>query len=214
MTSDPAARVREPRQARSLETYERMLDAAEEILLETSFDDATVAEVAGRAGVTIGAFYARFADKDALLRQLELRMEKDFIALNADNDDEIARLTLEALVLNHHRRLIGVYRRRRAIARALVLRSHTDPALRRRIEKLNTKSLPRFARSLREHAYIDHPQPIRAIQFALVAVRSVCREVILFRESWPNARPLTDQELAKELTRQFLTYLGARSKRK
>ncbi|MEP6494269.1 MAG: helix-turn-helix domain-containing protein [bacterium] len=214
MTVTKSPRVRAPRQARSVETYNRMLDAAEEILLETSFDDMTVAEVAARAGVTIGAFYARFQDKDSLLKQLELRMQEDFVALNADNDDEMGRVSLEELILHHHRRLIGVYRRRRAISRALVLRSHTDLALKRRIEKLNMKSLPRFARALREHAHFDHPHPLRAIQFALVAVRSVCREVVLFRESWPNARPLTDEELAKELTRLFLTYLGARPKRK
>ena len=211
MPTAPLARVRQPRQLRSLETYNRLLDAADEILTDASFDDTTVAEIATRAGVTTGAFYARFDDKDALLHHLEERMNADFLALNEENAKDLERVSLSRAVMNHHRRLISVYQRRRGIARALVLRSHTDTALKRRIEKLNARSLPPFAMALRQYIHnTDHPHPDRAVQFALVAVRSVCREVVLFRESWPTAKPIDDEELAKELTRQFLTYLGVR----
>ena len=48
-------RTRAPRQARSEATYRRLLDAAERLLSEESFDRVTVAEIAARAGVTIGA---------------------------------------------------------------------------------------------------------------------------------------------------------------
>lgn len=210
MTKPDVPHVREPRQARSIETYNRLLDAAEEILLTTSFDDMTVAEVAAKAHVTIGAIYARFRDKDALLRRLEQRMNEEFLTLNQENTGDLEHVTFDGMVLSHHRRLISVYRRRRGIARALVLRAHRDPALRRRIERLNLRNLPRFARAIRKHAAIEHPHPDRAIQFALIAVRSICREVILFRESWPGAKPVSDDELARELTRQFLSYLGVR----
>lgn len=208
MTKARFTHVREPRQARSIETYNRLLDAAEDMLLHASFDNTPIANIAAKADVTIGAFYARFKDKEALLRRLEERMNEDFLALNQNNAEDLAHVTFQQMVLSHHRRLIGVYRRRQGIARALVLRSHSDRALKRRIEKLNLKNLPHFARAIRTHARIDHPHPDRAIRFALVAVRSICREVILFHESWPDAKPVTDEELAKELTRQFLNYLG------
>lgn len=181
-------RVREPRQARSIETYRRLLDAAEEILLTASFDDTPIARIAARADVTIGAFYARFRNKDALLRKLEERMNDDFSALNNENIGDLEHVTFDGMILSHHRRLISVYRRRRGIARALVLRSRADGSLRRRIERLNARNLPAFARAIRARARIAHPHPEEAIRFALLAVRSICREVVLFQESWPGGK--------------------------
>src|SRR3954471_10460908 len=66
-------RFRPPRQARSQMTLDRILDAAERVLDEKSFTEATVAEIMIRAGVTVGAFYRRFPDKDALLHFLDER---------------------------------------------------------------------------------------------------------------------------------------------
>ncbi|HEY4304712.1 MAG TPA: helix-turn-helix domain-containing protein [Gemmatimonadaceae bacterium] len=205
--------LRAPQQTRSIETFNRMLDAAEDLLCSVSFDEMTIADVAAKARVTIGAFYARFRDKEALLRQLEQRMNDDFLALNDENSGDLEQVSFDGMVLSHHRRLIAVYRRRRGIARALVLRSHSDGALKRRLDKLSNRTLPEFARAIRKNAAIDHPHPERAIRFALVAVRSVCREVVLFREGWPDASPVSDDELARELARQFLNYLGGAAQR-
>jgi AcrR family transcriptional regulator len=208
--------IRAPQQARSAESYQRMLDAAEQILEEKSFDDATISEIAARAGLTIGAFYARFHDKDSLLRELEARMDEEFIRLvdHALQPERWEGLSLEDSLIEYHRSLVELYRRRRAIARALVLRSHTDPALKKRLEKLNVTNLPRVAASLLQRAQIRHANPERAIQFALLAVRSICREVILFREGWPGGKMPAADELAEELTRLFMGYLGLQAKRR
>ena len=55
--------VRPPQQARSQETLNRLLDAAEQLVAEKGFDDTPVAEVARRAGSSVGAFYSRFREK-------------------------------------------------------------------------------------------------------------------------------------------------------
>jgi len=62
--------VRPPVQERSQKTMERLLAAAEARIVEVGFDKATIADIAKRADSSVGAFYARFADKDALLRCL------------------------------------------------------------------------------------------------------------------------------------------------
>src|SRR3954463_16064866 len=93
-------------QARSTETSNRLLAAAEALFAEQSFDDTSVAEIAERAGVTTGAFYARFRDKEALLEVLE---EQLYAALGG----EIQRLSLphrttglsiEEILDDHHGR--------------------------------------------------------------------------------------------------------------
>src|SRR5881398_1851649 len=66
-------RFRPPQQTRSQETLDRILDAAESVLEEKSFSEATLVEIMERAGVTVGAFYRRFPDKDALLHLLDER---------------------------------------------------------------------------------------------------------------------------------------------
>ena len=58
-----------PRQTRTQESYERLLDAAEALLQDKRFEDVHVAEVARRAGTSVAAFYRRFTDKDALLKK-------------------------------------------------------------------------------------------------------------------------------------------------
>src|SRR6185369_9416131 len=68
-----APRFHPPRQSRSQETLDRILDAAEGVLADKSFSEATLAEIVDRAGVTVGAFYRRFPDKDALLHHLDER---------------------------------------------------------------------------------------------------------------------------------------------
>lgn len=62
--------VRPPVQDRSQKTMERLLVAAEARIIEVGFEKATIAEIAKRADSSVGAFYARFSDKDALLRCL------------------------------------------------------------------------------------------------------------------------------------------------
>ena len=54
--------VRAPQQARSQETLDRILDAAERLVSEKGFEDTTVADVVARAGSSVGAFYTRFRD--------------------------------------------------------------------------------------------------------------------------------------------------------
>jgi AcrR family transcriptional regulator len=206
--------TRAPQQARSAESYQKMLDAAEEVLGENSFDSATINEIVMRAGLTIGAFYARFHDKDSLLRELETRMDEEFVRLVDESlkDEAWGKMSLEEALDAYHLSLVKLYQRRRSIARALVLRSHTDDALKKRLEKLNFTNLPRVARHMLQRTQIKHPHPERAMQFALLAVRSLCREVILFREGWPGGKALSAPELSRELTRLFLGYLGITGK--
>ena len=66
--------VQAPRQARSQRTFDNLLDAAEDLLNEKSFLELSINEIVSRAGSSVGSFYARFDDKDALLRCLSERL--------------------------------------------------------------------------------------------------------------------------------------------
>lgn len=62
---DEKSRV--PMQDRSQRTHQTLLDALENMLQHQSFSSLSVAEIAAEAGVTTGAIYGRFKDKQGLL---------------------------------------------------------------------------------------------------------------------------------------------------
>jgi AcrR family transcriptional regulator len=187
-----------------------MLDAAESLLESKSFDALSVAEVAARAGVTIGAFYARFADKEALLEALEARVTETVLASLQSVIDSRALdgLRLDEALRRYFEALVESYQATRGAGRALVLRSHIDGRLRGRLERLNSEGPPRMLRLLLSANRIKHPKPKQALDLALLVVRSTLRETILFQESTLGGGPMPPAVLAEELTRLFLTYLG------
>ncbi len=52
-----------------MRNYHRILDAARDVLAESGAD-ASMEEIAARAGVGVGTVYRRFASKDALIGEL------------------------------------------------------------------------------------------------------------------------------------------------
>lgn len=62
---------RRPAQKRSQERFDRILIAAREALVELGFESFTFDEVARRAGVPIGTLYQFFANKYALICELD-----------------------------------------------------------------------------------------------------------------------------------------------
>ncbi|MFD9962377.1 TetR/AcrR family transcriptional regulator [Amycolatopsis sp. NPDC058986] len=58
---------RPPQQARSRESLQKVLAAAEHVLADGGIEEFTVAAVAERAGMSVGAIYRRFSGKDQLL---------------------------------------------------------------------------------------------------------------------------------------------------
>lgn len=58
-------------QARSRKTARAILDSALALLATKEYSEVSVSDIAGRAGVSVGGFYARFASKAALLHALD-----------------------------------------------------------------------------------------------------------------------------------------------
>lgn len=65
--------IPEPRQQRSRETLERFIDAGWDILQTTPWENISIADIAARAGRSVGAFYQRFGSKEDFLSVLMTR---------------------------------------------------------------------------------------------------------------------------------------------
>jgi AcrR family transcriptional regulator len=66
----------------AVRNYHRILDAAREVLGESGAE-ASMEEIAARAGVGIGTVYRKFASKDALIDEL-LRLAMEQLTAAAD----------------------------------------------------------------------------------------------------------------------------------
>jgi AcrR family transcriptional regulator len=75
MPGDSGIRVR-ARQARSVATFERILESAGSLFDEVGVDATTMEAIAERAGVSIGSVYRFFANKSALKATLVARWEE------------------------------------------------------------------------------------------------------------------------------------------
>jgi len=205
--------MRPPQQARSRATLLRFLESALELLGERRFEKATVAEIARRARSSVGAFYARFPDKEALLDYLNeqlfeegRRLWDEFLAPERWEGRSAADV-VEAVVA----RLVERRRANRGVLRALSLYARSRPG-------------PRFtahARAMNRHVHrklaelllarrdeIAHPDAEQAIAFGLLLVDGATREAILFGEAARLPGKPTDAVLARELSAAWLAYLG------
>ncbi len=201
---------RPPRQLRSRETLDRILDSAEQVLNEKAFTEATLAEIMRHAGVTVGAFYRRFADKDALLHHLD---ERIFAELHRRADETLDPARWEGrsardVITEFTRQGVEFYRGRRGLMRSLFLRARTDPVLQASALEVNRHIIDRLRTVLMPHrGSMSHPDPHRGIEIGFMMTVGSMRELIVFGEVWPD--PLVDfVSLAAEVARMYCGYLG------
>ncbi len=201
--------VRPPLQARSRETLERLLDAAEEIFDEKRVEEATVAEVARRAGSSIGSFYARFHDKEGLVRSVFERFAEQAV-MTAEVALVPARwegVPIEEALETMARFVIVVLDKKRGLVSALVGRAPVDSALTRLGERLVERVAALLAALLAARGLRPrHPSPRLALEVAVwlflsgLELRAVSR--------LHGAPGLSDADAARELARVCARYLG------
>lgn len=125
--------VRAPRQQRARVSFERVLNAAAEILAEQGYEGFAVAEVCRRAAVAPGTLYDRVEDRSALflavhdreLERLTVKMEEALTTLVSRSRLSTRRLLDELVNL-----LVSQYAEERALLRAFILRAAVDPRVR------------------------------------------------------------------------------------
>jgi len=193
---------------------ERILGAAEELLREEPFESVTVAEIVRRADSSVGAFYARFPAKAALLSALYARRHgirqtekgRIYLAHFASR-----RMTLEERAREVVGHMVTYYRLNRRLLRSLGATERPSP----------TSGVPEayayhhaFSRGwtaafLAHRHEIGRPDPERAVRLGLFMVASACREAVVFSAPVIEPGEMSENELAEELASALVAYLKA-----
>ena len=161
------SKIRPRTQQRSEQTLEAILDSAEALIAQKGYAATSVSEVSRIAGVTIGALYGRFENKEALLEGLFDRLCEQTQCVFEQLWVDLAADTLEfRRALERSMEAMGwIYSERSVLVSAVNQAAVTNPALRKRILAFNQSICARLYRELGRYAdEIRHPQPALAMK--------------------------------------------------
>jgi AcrR family transcriptional regulator len=205
--------IKPPQQARSQQTLERILETAEELVLEGKLDTTPVKQIARRAGSSVGAFYARFPDKEALFQCVFQRFYDEAVATvnHALEPERWEDVTIDDIVHNAVSFLLTIFRQRRGMIAAFALRAAKDPELGNHGQQLAFLVVERMAQ-LFEHKniHIAHPRPREALGMLVWLLLSALEARALHH--FEDTAELSHEEVTAEITRMCLAYLGTAPK--
>ncbi len=119
--------VREPRQERSIEKKNRIIEASYALFSEVGYYGTNTAEIAKKAGVSTGIVYGYFQDKrDILISVLEIYIEKAFEPVLKIFDKISLPLDLEKIVPNILDATIKTHKKNGKMHEALHSLTHND----------------------------------------------------------------------------------------
>lgn len=206
-----------PQQERSRESLRKLLKAAAEVLGQHGVDGTTIPRIAQHAGLTPGAVYRRFHDKEALLEEvilgiLERQDERMKLGLTPE---KVAQIPLPLFAEQVVGSMVLSYRANAALLRGMRMfaQSRQQTAFHRKISRIEARSFERVIELFLAHRKeIRHPDPRTAISLGIMFVSSMLYEWVVMpvnTEEWKRFLPRDDQALKRELTRAFLSYLEA-----
>ena len=205
-----------PQQARSRESLRKLLKAAAEVLGQHGVEGATIPRIARHAGLTPGAVYRRFPDKDALLETvilgiLERQDERLRVALTPEMARQIPLAVFADQLITS---MLISYRANAGLLRAVrqFLQGRDETAFYKKAAKQEIRSFQYLMELFLVHRkQIRHRDPQVAVAFALITLSSTLIELILVDHDlrcWQAIIPRDDQTLKRELLRNFLSHLG------
>jgi AcrR family transcriptional regulator len=210
-----------PQQERSRESLRKLQKATAEVLGQHGVEGTTIPRIAQHAGLTPGAIYRRFHDKDALLEAtilgiLERQEERMKTGLTPAAASQIPLPVFAEQVVGG---MVLSYRVNAALLRAMrtFVQSRASSPFYKKAMKAESRSFERVVELFMAHRKdIKHPDPRTAISLAFMMVSSTLFDWVVMPldvGAWKSFLPKDDQALKRELTRAFLSYLGVEQKR-
>ena len=207
-----------PQQARSRESLSKLLKAVVEVLGQHGVAGTTIPRIAAHAGLTPGAVYRRFRNKDVLLETAILRILDDQnrilrLSLTVEAAAGIPLPTLAEQVINS---LVVSYRVNASLLRAIrqLLQDNEGTLFWKKASTLEARTFEHlvtiFVTGRNE---ITHANPRAAAALGLVMVMGALWEIVVnpgSAKQWKDLMPKDDRALKRELVRAFLGYLGVK----
>ncbi len=207
-----------PVQKRSVRSLEKILGAARLLVARGNFDEASIADIVELAGLSVGAFYARFKDKEALFHELQIRMIAELQVLAFEQIDTYVaahrsngtRPSLPELADFVTRALVDLYNHSPGLLRAVYLhtRVRRDEVLLARISTFNLQCIERsqmLVGLLKLGS--DRTEVYAAWGSAIGVIGTYLREQILFGSVEPDAQHQALDQALKTTSQMLVSFM-------
>jgi AcrR family transcriptional regulator len=189
-----------------------VLDGAEDVIRERGVANLTVSEVVRRAGSSVGAFYARFEDKEGLLATLHERTCSEALATAelALDPSRWESADIASVIGEVIRFVASQCEARLGLVLAFVSLAASDVSYARRRAALDKKMGALLGTLLLERVdEIAHADPMLAADVTVRMVLGTLESDAVARRSSSTEPAQTDEVLTAELSRAVLAFLGA-----
>jgi len=198
----------EPKQARTREQLERILEETERLFAERGYQATTIAGIAEAVPCAIVAVYDRFGGKAELLRYMHRQgVEEAVTLIDALEPPGESEGDLREVLPRAVRMGLAIIRRYRGRRRASRERMHADPELAELELEIMDRLLTAGQRFLLAYRrQFRHPEPELATLQAMGLLMAMTEQ----RESLlptPERGRLTEDRFVEEVTRMVLNYL-------
>jgi AcrR family transcriptional regulator len=211
--------IQKPQQKRSEASLEKILNAARILISQGGFDEASIADIVDAAGLSVGAFYARFKDKDALFHIIQIQTLNDLQALitNRIRKFEYARrkagdeTSLDQVAQFAVDTLFELYSHSPGLIRAIYTHTRVkrDAVLFERVKSFNAACIEQ-SRTLID--LLSPPQysakTYNAWAGAVAVVGAFLREQMLFGDPMPTTTKLQTSKARKITTQMLVAFMS------
>jgi AcrR family transcriptional regulator len=203
------AKVRTPRQKRSIERKRLLMDTAFRLFSERGVHATTSNRIAAEAGIPIGSFYSYFRDKKALLLEvLGEYLERFMLTMMPPGEPVDAAVPpgdVPAVVRRYLERMFTAFDLAPDFHRETMLLKYTDPDIRRIYDEYEKREIAVIIGLLEMNARRLKPRDIPAAAKVIHAAAENAGHSLCFLD-YPMAR----ERIIRELTKLISGYLAGR----
>jgi AcrR family transcriptional regulator len=204
------AHARAPKQGRSRQSFERIIEATIDLLRERAYDQITLAEICERSGVSTGSLYGRVTGKDELLRVVQVRFLERLAEEFTEEAERIAAQArgLEQVVPAVVASLGNLLKGHASVLRAFMLRGPFDEAIRTAGRQSASENHAKFIHLLQDcRDEIRHPQPDRAIDSGMLLIYATQARFLGLDSVGGMGEASNWNQLLKDLSDMMLAFL-------
>src|SRR5690242_13744108 len=202
--------VRPPKQRRSQQSLERVIDASKQLLEEKGFEGFTIQDVSQRADVSVGAIYARFGNKESLLRAVHLAVMESIRPEHEAVGAVDAKPTKAArdIIVDAVHTVAGIFRGNEKLLRAFMHLGAVDAEISRRGSESSIDLARQFGTTVLAHRReITHPQPELAVDVAFRMAYCTFARQVMYGPAFESEQAIAWDELVDEVGTACAAYL-------
>jgi AcrR family transcriptional regulator len=204
------AHARAPKQGRSRQSFERIIEATIDLCRERPYDQITLAEICQRAGVSTGALYGRVTGKDELLRAVQVQflerlgeqftVEAQRIAAQAHGLAQVVPAVVAGLG--------NLLKENASVLRSFMLRGPFDEVIATAGRKAAQDNHAKFIRLVEACGNeILHPNPARAIEASMLLIYATQARFLGLDSVGGMGEASSWNDLLEDLSDMMLAYL-------